>query len=150
MTLSCSLLCTKGKGYSLAGQLTLSVPLFTTRLPCCSSVTAHSQSKAIRPCWPPCGTCFCVCVCVAHAWGTNDIAYALNLNWSELEWCKCTLIFEMCVLWPRSHSGQCSATCSPLCRQSWCSALWQTFSLYSLWDCLLFICMQHTLHWQTN
>lgn len=65
MTLSCSLLCTKGKGYSLAGQLTLSVPLFTTRLPCCSSVTAHSQPKAIRPCWPPRGMCLCVCVCGA-------------------------------------------------------------------------------------
>ncbi len=57
MTLSCSLLCSKGRDHSLAGQLTLSVPLFTTGLPHCSSVTAHSQFKAIRPCWPPCMIC---------------------------------------------------------------------------------------------
>lgn len=28
----------------------------------------------------------------------------------------------------------------PLCPQSWWSALWQTFSLYCLWGCLLFMC----------
>lgn len=147
MTLSCSLLCTKGRGYSLAGQLTLSVPLFTTRPPHCSSVTAHSQSKAIRPCRPPCG----ICVCVERTWSTNDIAYTLRMNWNEFVCRKCTLLYVLYVPMPRSHSVQCPATCS----------LWvlRPGNLHSakLFHCTVYeaafcSCVYNTFytHWPTN
>lgn len=81
MTLSCSLVCTKGRCHSLAGQLTLSVPLFRTRPPHFSSVTAQGQSKTMA---------YTLLLCIRMSLYCANAHYYLYC----ICWCPCHILFS--------------------------------------------------------